>query len=430
MSEQTETTTLPESISHTGINLSAFIIVLIVLAVLEQLNALTSEQYLLTIIMVVAVPIILLERFFLGRRMREAHNREPGERFQRSSVKVIGLVGSFAGLYLCYWLFPFLQNDNGSQLVPAFFNLIWIPLVIISPLYIWYVDDRMEKPNDSLFNAGLFFIGKWHSIDRIKLKQHALAWIVKTFFFWFITSALVGSITWWLDLDIFEAVKKDPFDSIGIFISFVFMIDLVFSTTGYFCAFKLFKSENRSVDPTLGGWLACMICYGPMYGMLINSFTPYENNYYWGHWLDPYPFIQAMWAIPIVVFLSIYMFATIQFGIRFSNLTHRGIITNGPFRYTKHPQYIAKNIAYWLIYIPFVPSTSVSDAIKTTIFMALFSFVFYLRAKTEERHLRQDPVYIAYENWITEHGIIAKLKRILPHSFTDKIEKHEIAKQS
>ena len=35
-----------------------------------------------------------------------------------------------------------------------------------------------------------------------------------------------------------------------------------------------------------------------------------------------------------------------MFSFRFSNLTHRGIITSGPYRFTKHPSYVSKNIAW------------------------------------------------------------------------------------
>lgn len=44
--------------------------------------------------------------------------------------------------------------------------------------------------------------------------------------------------------------------------------------------------------------------------------------------------------------MAIYAWATIMFGGRFSNLTHRGIITNGPYPWTKHPAYRA--YAEWI----------------------------------------------------------------------------------
>ena len=44
--------------------------------------------------------------------------------------------------------------------------------------------------------------------------------------------------------------------------------------------------------------------------------------------------------------------------------------------------------------------------------VAMFSGVFYLRAKTEERHLSLDPVYVQYAQWIDEHGMFRWLDQV------------------
>ena len=78
------------------------------------------------------------------------------------------------------------------------------------------------------------------------------------------------------------------------------------------------------------------------------------------------------------------------FGLRFSNLTHRGIITRGPYAWVRHPAYIAKNIAWWTMSIQ-----GFSGPLQF-LFLALWNVVYYVRAVTEERHLGQDPDYRAY----------------------------------
>ncbi len=35
----------------------------------------------------------------------------------------------------------------------------------------------------------------------------------------------------------------------------------------------------------------------------------------------------------------------------------------------------------------------------------MLNAIYYLRAKTEERHLSLDPVYVQYARWIDAHGI-------------------------
>ena len=86
----------------------------------------------------------------------------------------------------------------------------------------------------------------------------------------------------------------------------------------------------------------------------------------------------------------IYVWATLAFGLRFSNLTNRGIITRGPYRFVRHPAYAAKVVSWWCEAVPIFGS-----------FLQLFFFlgwvsIYFLRAITEERHLKADPCYRAY----------------------------------
>ena len=105
------------------------------------------------------------------------------------------------------------------------------------------------------------------------------------------------------------------------------------------------------------------------------------------------------------------------FGIRFSNLTYRGVLTNGPYRYTRHPAYLSKNMFWWFSVMPFlVTSGSAVDAIRNTFFILVVNAIYYWRARTEEEHLlAEDPKYRAYYDWMEENGLItaplAKLKR-------------------
>ena len=123
--------------------------------------------------------------------------------------------------------------------------------------------------------------------------------------------------------------------------------------------------------------------------------------------------LYALWGSAILVLVAIYVWGTISFGGRFSNLTHRGIITRGPYRYLKHPAYLCKNLTWWLIDIPFLSSASWQDALRHCILLLLLNGIYWMRAVTEERHLSRDPVYVAYSKWVDEHGFFARLKRRL-----------------
>jgi len=103
------------------------------------------------------------------------------------------------------------------------------------------------------------------------------------------------------------------------------------------------------------------------------------------------------------------MWSTAAFGLRFSNLTHRGIITNGPYRWSKHPAYIAKNLSWWLISVPFIAGAGWMQAVQSCLLLAGVNLIYFLRAKTEERHLGSDPVYRDYARFIDRHGLFASL---------------------
>ena len=86
------------------------------------------------------------------------------------------------------------------------------------------------------------------------------------------------------------------------------------------------------------------------------------------------------------------------------------MLTNGPYRFTKHPAYLSKNLYWWMASLPMLTTTGWwGDAARNTVILGLISGVYYWRAKTEERHLlREDPAYRAYADWMAEHGAITK----------------------
>jgi protein-S-isoprenylcysteine O-methyltransferase Ste14 len=121
-----------------------------------------------------------------------------------------------------------------------------------------------------------------------------------------------------------------------------------------------------------------------------------------------------VWGSLILVLLAVFSASTVTFGCRFSNLTHRGVLTNGPYRWTRHPAYVAKCTSFWLIFVPFLRGTTITDAVRDCVWLAALCGVYWLRARTEERHLSQDPDYVRYALWMNEHSVFAPLGRWFP----------------
>ena len=112
----------------------------------------------------------------------------------------------------------------------------------------------------------------------------------------------------------------------------------------------------------------------------------------------------------LVALTGVYAWATFAFGLRFSNLTYRGVITNGPYRWTRHPAYVSKNLFWWAAVLPFLVTTgSPVEAIRNSFFLLVVNGIYFWRAKTEEKHLLGDPAYQAYWAWAQRNALVPRL---------------------
>lgn len=165
----------------------------------------------------------------------------------------------------------------------------------------------------------------------------------------------------------------------------LFLIDTLWFAFGYSFETGFLKNKIKSVDSTFFGWFVALICYPP-FNTIATKFIDWHANEYILYSSDTITFI---YRILIVLLLSIYVWATLALGAKSSNLTNRGIVSRGPYKYIRHPAYISKNLAWWLTIIPVL-------SIPAIISMTTWSFIYHLRSLTEERHLKQDQEYIKY----------------------------------
>ena len=105
--------------------------------------------------------------------------------------------------------------------------------------------------------------------------------------------------------------------------------------------------------------------------------------------------------------------ATVAAGIRFSNLTYRGLWNTGPYRWTKHPAYVFKNVSWWLVSLPFIANSGAA-AVKCSLLLLGVNALYFLRAKTEEAHLSHYPEYVAYATAMNDKSIFRWCAKLLP----------------
>ena len=183
---------------------------------------------------------------------------------------------------------------------------------------------------------------------------------------------------------------------LGLAYDLIFAVDCGVALVGYTCESRWLGNKTRSVEPTALGWAVCLACYPP-YNNVLGTYLPLDNG---PQIVTGENALLALRAGTVLLF-AIYAAATVSFGVRFSNLTNRGIITRGPYKLVRHPAYLTKCTAWWLEHIPTLTLTK-------AFFLTLLCGVYALRAWTEERHLAQDPDYRAYKKktpWVLFPGI-------------------------
>jgi protein-S-isoprenylcysteine O-methyltransferase Ste14 len=154
------------------------------------------------------------------------------------------------------------------------------------------------------------------------------------------------------------------------------------------------------------------MCYPPFILMEAGGPLDYHpGTQEWTDWFAGHPWLLAIWGAMLVVLTAVYAWATVAFGLRFSNLTHRGILTHGPYAWSRHPAYLSKNLFWWLSTLPILTIGSVVDAVRATALMGVVSGIYYWRARTEERHLGLDPVYRDYSEWMARRGAVPRFFR-------------------
>lgn len=180
----------------------------------------------------------------------------------------------------------------------------------------------------------------------------------------------------------------------------ILFLDVVFYTVGYLVEHPALKNEIRSVDPTLLGWAVALACYPPfnlvtarLLGGNIADFPQFQS-----------PAVHITVNVLLLLLMAVYASASIALNFKASNLTHRGIISHGPYRFVRHPAYAAKNVAWWLGSLPAFAAAwerSAWSFLLSVCCVAAWTTLYALRAITEEAHLRQvDGEYEAYSRKI------------------------------
>ena len=273
------------------------------------------------------------------------------------------------------------------------FRYFVLGFAVVLPFYYASFDDRHLTKSYLCWRA-LFNLSRRRPDEQEKVALLAVA--VKAFFL----PLMVG----WLfanGADFFrhtaQFFEDRQFFSDGYWMLFklILLADVAFFTLAYAIEHPKLNNEIRSVEPTLLGWTVTLICYPPFNGMTNQMLGWYSQDY-------PQistPWLQTLSGLAMLILMSIYVWATFALNIKASNLTNRGIVTSGPYRYMRHPAYVCKNLVWWVGSLPILAIAyyqGLSQFLYGVFCILAWSYIYYLRAVTEENHLMKDPDYQAY----------------------------------
>ncbi len=173
------------------------------------------------------------------------------------------------------------------------------------------------------------------------------------------------------------------------FINLLFLIDTFIFTFGYLIELDFLGNKIKSVEPTMLGWVAALSTYPPFNSQTGTFFPLYKDGLtFLGSNIATLRLLQ----ICILLCHTGFVLSSISLGAKGSNLTSRGVVQTGMYRFVRHPAYVTKLSAWFIEGLLYAPNIFY--------FPSWFAFVliYYTRAWTEERHLSTtDPDYLEYK---------------------------------
>lgn len=342
---------------------------------------------------------------------------------KRVIYKEIALIVTFGVIGIFYALFPiFSYNDFILKYFPFLKTLM--PWVIVGSFPYFCLMDKIDKdPEDVYYKMGIALTHFEKTMTAFEFGNYVRSWLVKAFWLSLMQPPMIEKITWLITYD-WNMMRGNPVEWFWTCNVICFFIDLAYASVGYMMNLKILNTQTRTAEPTLFGWTVAILCYWPFWGVL---FYPFFFKYDGAGWMNTFTAgspLFYLWFFMIIGLELLYALATVSAGIRFSNVTYRGLWNTGLYRLTKHPAYVFKNISWWLISMPFLMDGDLK-ALKCSALLFGVNIIYYLRAKTEERHLSHYPEYEAYALEMNNKSIFRWCADILPFLKYKPLKKEE-----
>ncbi len=307
------------------------------------------------------------------------------------------------------WDFSLTFTESIRATSTSIFKMvIALYIILLIPFYVVYKEKSKAR---IIIKVITDFIFKQKRNLKPYEKTAILAWIVKAFFaplmiFWLSEHSfnMLNNIYYsYNDIELFSTDALAFFNRHFFWLAFttILFFDVFLFTLWYLIEMPALKNKIKSVEPTMVWWVVAIICYPPFNSGLTDIISWYSTEF--PQFANA--FVHVGFNIAILILMWIYSWASISLGFKASNLTNRWIVRKWPYKYIRHPAYICKNLSWWIGWLPIIWIALIALDFKTVLFAIIslsgWSFIYYMRAITEERHLSLDPDYIDYKKKVT-----------------------------
>lgn len=342
----------------------------------------------------------------------------------RASLRhaAITWVGTLVGFAIVLLAWDILAEYRHAYYEP-FFHIL--PLILaatpfVAAVFIFASTRILGPSRHGDYQFGLLAFGRLHEIEWRTLRDSIIVWLIRGFFL------PINFIELVLALKTLRGHTLELLGGpwvVGEYYLLIMLYALIIAAVipGYLFGSRLMRTETKAVSHSWFGWSVTLACYSPFVGAFFGAWFDYNPGTPNPRWLTPW--VAHLQSVPVILMLVgagillltlIHLWGEAQFGLRSSNLANRGIITTGAYRFTRHPVYVSKCIAWLLIWMPFASGIGLVDDARLTVLWFGVCVIYGLRALAEEQLLASDPDYVAYALWMDDHGIFRKLGHIFP----------------
>lgn len=380
------------------------------------------KELAVAMILAVMLPMILCE-WLRARPLDAAARSAPITKalLHTVAMKWLGVMVGIAALYVVWWAFPMYDAPTYAPLFSLAGKVVPV-IAIVSAVYLLLAERLKPAPSDFHYQCGLLATLRWRKVDWQVMQEGALGLLVRIFFLPLNFCTVVNFTTLVRAQESPVLAGTASFAQTHSFVmSAIYLVMIVTIVPGYLFSARLLNTHFRKVDKTWFAWAVTMACYPPfvagVFGQWFNYTGAFPPAPYVKAWMVAFadiPWLLGAVGAGIIISELIHLWGEAIMGIRASNLSNRGIITNGPFRRTRHPIYVSKCVGWCLISVPFLMGDTWLECLRLTLLFVGVCGIYLMRAWAEERLLATDPDYVAYALWVDKHGTFAWVGTYLP----------------